>query len=120
MLVNPTYGAGGGESAEIYGADLLVADYGHTFITAQLTTEIETGAAVLISLNDSTVSKKAVAIATFDETPKVVTFSSEDGVISYTMTLTASTAGLTDYDGVFRPIYATVSRIDSSQICTAT
>lgn len=119
MLVNPTYGAGGG-STEIYGADLLVADYGNTFITAQLTAQIETGAAVLISLNDSTVSKKAAAVATFDEIPKAVTFSSEDGAISYTMTLTASTAGLTDYDGIFRSIYATVSRIDSSQICTAT
>lgn len=97
------------------GADIIL-DNGQigtnegTYITAPLTGELIANSWLLVSIHDGSNKYNEVV----EYTGGSNTFSLVNG--TFALTVTATTAGLSDYSGDWRNIYAIISVLDSSQV----
>lgn len=97
------------------GADIVldngqIATNAGTYISAPLTDTLTANSWLLVSIHDG--SNKYNEIVKY--TGGSNTFSLVNGTMA--LTVTATTAGLSDYSGDYRNIYAIISVLDSSQV----
>lgn len=97
------------------GADIVldngqIATSAGTYISAPLTDTLTANSWLLVSIHDG--SNKYNEIVKY--TGGSNTFSLVNGTMA--LTVTATTAGLSDYSGDYRNIYAIISVLDSSQV----
>lgn len=117
MLVNPIYGAGGSEPIEFFMENGLVGDEGGFYITTPLDKEIPVGTPLCISMYDaspSTESSPTVvsAAATMPQSGATISVSAffETTGEHYDLRISTTGAGLVNYAGAWRKIYAKISR----------
>ena len=116
MIVNPVYGAGGSEPIEFFMENGLVGDEGGVYITTPLDKEIPVGTPLYVSMYDASPSRvtsptvvSAVATMPQSGTIDVSNFLETTGE-SYTLRISTTGAGLISYAGLYRKIYAKISR----------
>lgn len=90
--------------------DQLIADEGGSYITAQLSKTLEANTWLLVAIKDGTNKHNNV----IKYTGGTNSFSLEGGTLI--LSITATTAGLTDYSGDWRKIYAIISVVDNTQV----
>lgn len=117
MLINPTYGAGGSEPIEFFMENGLVGDEGGRYITTPLDKEIPVGTPLCVSMYDASTSSPSSptvvsAVATMPQSGATVSVSAffEATGESYNLRISTTGAGLVNYAGAYRKIYAKISR----------
>lgn len=97
-------------SPDIVLNDQLIADEGGSYITAQLSKTLDANTWLLVAIKDGTNKHNNV----IKYTGGTNSFSLEGGTLI--LSLTATTAGLADYSGDWRKIYAIISVVNNTQV----
>lgn len=100
----------GGGGADIVLNNQLIADVGGSYISAPLSETLAANTWLLVAIKDGTNNHNHV----IKYTGGTNSFSLEGGTLI--LEITATTAGLSDYSGDWRKIYAIISIIDSTQV----